>query len=147
MRWIDRQKERMKESDCTISRTRDRKSWLARSETQKSPCFLSFSSRGSRFIRTDGQPSIGSSSNARIFIRFLATNTVFRAEGTLRRWHRSHESSTIPFRPARIVKIRGVASKQLYSRYIPSRQAPLFTRGRRSSFLSDSLAIMQRSGV
>lgn len=33
------------------------------------------------WIHSNGRPTIGSPSNARIFIRFLVTNTVFRTEG------------------------------------------------------------------
>lgn len=86
-------------------------------------------SRGSGFIWTDDQPSGRPLMPVSLYASWPPTQSFGR--GTLHRWHRSYESSTIPFRPARIAKIREV---YLRNNYTPA------------TFLCDNLLCSRKEG-
>ncbi|EGI67146.1 hypothetical protein G5I_04302 [Acromyrmex echinatior] len=94
-----REEKEKKESDGAIPRTRDRRDdENPEAEEARSLAFSFYPADLDSFGQTASQP-VRPSSNARIFIRFLATNAVSERKKHRHRYRSMHKSSTVPFEP------------------------------------------------
>lgn len=121
-----------------ISRTRDRerpgRKWR-RSRRSGGPSLSFILSSGLGFIRPDDQPAIGPTSNARIFIRFLASSSVPDGRNTAR--HRSHQSSTIPFGRPESLRSKEIL-ETIVRRLFPCDRSLCSRRERREGYVPDA---------